>query len=304
MITFYEYILLREVLDVVNSPTDDIEFDVSDGRIEYSYTGEDGTPYRVTFSETSSYFFDLNIKGYDITFQAGGSYSLTGKQQAPTVYKPMLTAIKKLIEERQPDLLYFHGANSSQDVMYDVFINRYLNDSPGKPPHQVFYRIDDRNLISKKFFMTLPLEKQEQAKQAMQNAASGHKQYISSARKVKKERHGRVAQSNYAIGQFLVRGNRLCFVISKNEHGDLNVIDIGFFIDTNQLYFDPQMDQIVRIADMAHRPEFQDRLKKFLDILFGTVPDRFQIKNYVFSNVPQSSAEQLRQLYTAISGGV
>jgi hypothetical protein len=155
-------------------------------------------------------------KGYTIDFACGGSQRITGKgmsskggaSDASSIYSKLILAIKKLIEQENPDLLSFYGAEDSMDVMYDIFVRRFLGDGPGKDPHLVFFPVDGDNYISKAWIEGVPEERRQEIYGLIKDAKSEKQNYLGNVKKTKvikrKIDNLNSKLNNLLVGKFIV----------------------------------------------------------------------------------------------------
>lgn len=305
MMTFGEYRLLREVLDVENTPVDDIKLQpASEGGYEYSQE-KDGIVYDVKFVPTSIYLLGRRVQSYVIAFYADHSTSLTGKNQAPTVYNMLLLAVKKLLEQKQPDALSFSGSLPEQTAMYDIFIKRYLADVPGKSSHQVFYPIDSQSLVSKKFFLSLMPDEQMSLKQKIQSATKDRDKTFSLIKSRKKDQRIIRAELDRMlpaiVGKFvIVRDSSIIFILGKNREFPTDVevvyftLDGSSFLDT--IPFELEWQEF-DVKTALTSPKYGKIVRNFLMELFSQsdAPRRRRLHRTVLERLPPKVIQELKQ---------
>ena len=105
---------------------------------------------------------------------------MTGKAgpAAARIYKNLLLAIKKFIEQQKPNVLTFSGATGSQDIIYDVFIRRVLGDSPGKSPQLVFFPVSKTVFLSKAFINELSPKDQINVNRVIERSKSEREESV------------------------------------------------------------------------------------------------------------------------------
>lgn len=128
--SFLNYIQFREFEDVMAQSLDNVELKPASSinqTMRYDFT-IDGENYDVVFSPTKIFGNDgiLAKNGVNILFHGPRLTLLTGKNKAPTVYRQVFLAIRKYIQQFNPDGLVFYGAVAEQDWMYNRFYERYL----------------------------------------------------------------------------------------------------------------------------------------------------------------------------------
>ena len=151
MKSFYQFYI--EITDVLSAPTDDIAFVGNDDLIRYSFSiplsdervGQKEIKYTIEFEK-----YPIVINHETITNDAYSrnlSTNLYGFQSTklgngPTVYRQLLKAVKKLIEEKNPEGLDFLGATTDQQIMYNTFYEKILNKYYTRVSNQGYIRND------------------------------------------------------------------------------------------------------------------------------------------------------------------
>jgi hypothetical protein len=144
-VQFKDYLLLMEFGDVINQPTDNIHLDYfHGGDLHYEFLINNET-YRVAFDKTSG----ITNHGYEITLSGPNSIDLTGLGKGTEVYKHVILALKKLVEQENPDFLKFHGVNNEQDWMYNKLYERYLKQHYTMVDDSIYLRNDVLEQIRK-----------------------------------------------------------------------------------------------------------------------------------------------------------
>lgn len=145
---FYDFFYLWEATfggeDPMQMNVDDIQLTGGHGSLQYHFE-MDNERYTVNFGQTEVYvpgIGNLSNKGYGISLQGPRGYSLTGRGKAMTVYKSLIKAVKKLIDQENPDGLVFAGAYPEQDLMYSIFYEKYL--------HQAYTQVSKETYVSNK----------------------------------------------------------------------------------------------------------------------------------------------------------
>jgi hypothetical protein len=134
---FQNYVIFKEFGEYLKSNIDDIKFghETIFGRdcFTYKYT-IDNEDYVAKFCQRPIYFhgesfadIEVTDNAYEISFASGSkSTRPTGKMTGTRVYGPLIMALRKLIQEKNPEGLHFSGAYIEQDLMYQAFYERYL----------------------------------------------------------------------------------------------------------------------------------------------------------------------------------
>lgn len=131
---FYDFFYLFEIAgeDPMSMNTDDIQLQRYGSG--WSYTFEmDQENYTVNFSKTEVYCqsrsgsFLVTNDAYSITLSGPEGYKPTGRGKPLTVYKNLIKAVKKLLDQENPEGLQFYGAYPEQDIMYAAFYEKYLS---------------------------------------------------------------------------------------------------------------------------------------------------------------------------------
>jgi hypothetical protein len=149
---YERWVLLREMGDATTADISNVELTRTGNSLSYLFQA-DGKGYRIYFEGPTEWEVGLYSphgqwegtvtpahKSYEIGLQVNGSYQLTGNNSKPTaIYGELFKAIRKLMEQENPDALSFRGAVEAQDVMYDRFYKTYL-----KP---YFTRVGVRNYL-------------------------------------------------------------------------------------------------------------------------------------------------------------
>ena len=150
MKSFYQFYV--EITDVLSASTDDITFDKDpyvhsfDYSFKIPYTKENGTKGEVNYAisfEKCKISIDFEIitnDAYSISLSSDlNGYQPTRLGNGPTVYRHLIKAVKKFIEQENPEGFYFYGAEPEQDIMYNAFYEKMLI--------KYYTKIDSRNYI-------------------------------------------------------------------------------------------------------------------------------------------------------------
>ena len=223
-----------EVVDAIDASTSDIDLHGvggGEGRLTYEY--EVSLPagpvikckvYFHTAKFELGPWEDLNVempKGYSVDFSCSGAQHITGKAglSAPRIYSKLILAVKKLIEQESPDLLTFYGAEKSMDVIYDIFVRRFLGDSPGKDPHLVFFPVARSYYVSKAWVEGLPAAIRPEIYRLIKHAKSEKQDYVGNIKKEKLIEKSKeminIKLNNLLVGKFILAsevGDRLGLV--------------------------------------------------------------------------------------------
>ncbi len=132
--------------DATSADVSQVNLNPIRGGLNY-YFSLGANKYQVFFKPNPAWMiFGIPIAriGYEISFDSRDSgYRLAGNTQNPTsVYAEVIKAIRKLIQEKNPEFLTFMGAGSSQDVIYDKFYRRYLSQLYTRVGVQYYLRND------------------------------------------------------------------------------------------------------------------------------------------------------------------
>lgn len=142
MFSFKEFLAIVEMTDVVDDITDNIPLKRSGDSLSYNFS-IDGQQYVVNFIFHPCYEYNSYAKltdtGFEIQLQGPSGYGLTGSGKGPTIYRHLLKAVKKVIKEENPEGLYFYGAATEQDIMYNSFYERFLKKE--------YTQVDRKNYI-------------------------------------------------------------------------------------------------------------------------------------------------------------
>lgn len=120
-----------EMSDVVNQSVDDIALEPNYKGWSYRFKVGNNN-YAINFLRKnvllgSFYGMNLQLRGINISFIGPQGDQLTGLGQGPTIYRHVIKAVMKLIQQEQPQCLQFEGAVASQQVMYDNLYKRFLS---------------------------------------------------------------------------------------------------------------------------------------------------------------------------------
>lgn len=133
-----------EMGEVMTADVSGIQLRRTDNGYKYVFNDDDGEKYGVYFYEEGVPIGGKRVSGFSIEFEGPAGMSLTNKYKANQVYRQLMMAVKKLIEELKPNALNFSGATDEQTIMYDVFYKRFLS--------QAYKRVSKYNYISNEFF--------------------------------------------------------------------------------------------------------------------------------------------------------
>lgn len=117
-----------EMGDVMTADVSSIQLQRSPYGYRYSFKDDDGEGYVVHFEKDRTYIpnIRLYVDGFSIEFSGPEGLDLTNKYKAANVYRQLMMAVKKLIEQFHPNSLSFSGAEDAQTIMYDTFYRKFL----------------------------------------------------------------------------------------------------------------------------------------------------------------------------------
>ena len=166
--SFINFLLFQEFSDLSKLSTGEIEFKKSFNKIIYSFSLGDNL-YEIYFKPNEMEISDKNFnyitifRPYDDCYSIGltinNNYNQSHQGNAFAVYTKLFAAIKKFIEEYDPKGLIFYGYESSMDILYKRFYEKYLSHT--------FMQIDRRNYIKKSYFSSMPQSMQDFINQYM-----------------------------------------------------------------------------------------------------------------------------------------
>lgn len=143
----------------------------------------------------------LTKHAYDVVFYCDDHVQLTNKYVFAQVYSNLLAGFKKLLNDYEPEGLHFYGADSSMDIMYDLFVKKYLSDE-SNDPKMIFYRLDKEQYISKQYLIDNP-EHQDEIEIAMAKWKDIEKGYLDQKRKDKSNIREKIRSAGKVIGSFI-----------------------------------------------------------------------------------------------------
>jgi len=140
---FREFLRLDELFDIGSADLDHIElYPVGEEDYEYDFE-HDGEEYKIEIHKEDFLPANLSSDGaYSITFEGPSGLDLTGSagMSATVIYRHLLMAIRKLMEQEEVNTLYFSPAQKRMLPMYDIFYRKYLKPDP--PAGAGFVRIE------------------------------------------------------------------------------------------------------------------------------------------------------------------
>jgi hypothetical protein len=128
-VNFKEFLNLYEFGEIIDTPPENINLRTDGSALKYDFQVE-GERYEVLFLPTVIYgttYIPITSNAFEIEFFHEQSTKPTGKGKGTEVYKHLIQAVKKLIEQRNPEGLKFSGSVVEQKVMYASFYNRFLS---------------------------------------------------------------------------------------------------------------------------------------------------------------------------------
>src|ERR1039458_4459939 len=91
------------------------------------------------------------------------------------------------------------------DLVYDRFVKKFLADGSNKPDYMVFYRISEKDYISKKSFNSKPPETQEAIKKAIERWTQREKDYLDNKKQEKIALRQKFLDAIKKVGYFIDR---------------------------------------------------------------------------------------------------
>jgi hypothetical protein len=225
---FEKYIILKEFGEYLGSSIDDIKFNNSGNCLIYDYV-IDNESYQVRFCEHPISFYgddfrvpsvEITNNAYEITFSSVSRGTRpTGKMNGTRVYGPLIKAIRKLIQEKNPEGLHFSGAYVEQDLMYHAFYERYLKN--------YYTRVAGADYLRNDFIESLKRTNDERWK-IVEKRIKGINallpdQYKSLVRTKEKKRR-RYAKLLKAVGKIVRHGNDEPVYLSKVDPEEATII--------------------------------------------------------------------------------
>lgn len=202
--------LYVELNDAINANTDDITFTPAQGKLSYTFNLAEGS-YRVKFSKYRFTMFGMNEDATDITLSGPDGVDLTGFGNGTQVYRQLIRAVKKFVENYNPKILHFHGVERAQDVMYDTFYQKFL-----KP----YYTRLDVYYLSNEWLdglRTSDPETYAEIQRAIEADTTG--QDVEEMRNNKAKRRQEQVQAQSYVGKIVVGNNRKYYYIKSITNG-------------------------------------------------------------------------------------
>lgn len=191
---FKEWLRMDEISKISHLDTSDIKLKMSPSGYTYSFTyvAPDGPATkpqdfkvdmaRSTLEEYDGIPLPSEIVAYAITFSGPAGYSLTGVagSGAVAIYSKLMSAVKKLMEIDDVDVLSFTAYDKKMLPVYDRFMKTMLPD---------FTQVDDGNYVRttvlNRVLDSLPETKRGEV---MDKIAASHKERLDSIRKIKADK--------------------------------------------------------------------------------------------------------------------
>jgi hypothetical protein len=161
-----------------------------------------GNYYRTTFERCNITTPGLVItnKGVSITFSGPNGLRLTNIGNSHAVYTQMLRAIKKYLQDYQPEGLHFFGMDNAMDLTYAAFVKRFLGDRPGKDPRSVFIKISHEDYIRKDAYENLPPRTKSIVDQQMLSWKGAEEDYLQGVQNSKRRQRQQFMQVKNQAG--------------------------------------------------------------------------------------------------------
>ena len=151
MKNFYQF--YTEIIDAIRDTTDDINLQGNPDHFIYQFKDvvkdTDGSPkevsYLLKFNKEPIIIYDSILTneayGIELLYLKDNSYEYrsSGLGNGPTIYRHVIRAVKKLIEQENPEGLYFYGYEFNQDITYNKFYTKMLS--------QYYTQINKENYI-------------------------------------------------------------------------------------------------------------------------------------------------------------
>jgi len=185
---FEEYYLLREISEIGQLDVSDIKLEPSSGLyasgITYDFEYDDDD-FTVEFEPLTGEMPGIK-KAYDINFTGPEGYRLTHKGRGATyIYTQVLKAIKKFLDEYDPEVISFSGDEPAMDIIYNRFYEKFLAPKAGREDHETFIQIDQHSYIRKTVIPKLPAEIQAQIQGAAQDWEGQKGAFLAGRKKAK-----------------------------------------------------------------------------------------------------------------------
>lgn len=208
---FKEWLRLSEISKISHLDTSDIELRRSPSGYRYSFTyvAPDGPAtepqdFEVEMNRSSQHEYDgmplpREIVAYSILFSGPAGYSLTGDagSGAVAIYSKLMSAVKKLMEIDDVDVLSFTAYDKKMVPVYDRFLKTMLPD---------FTQVDNGNYV-RTTVLNHVLDSLPETKrgEVMDKIAASHKERLDSIRKIKADkeelRKAKIRNQAHQIGK-------------------------------------------------------------------------------------------------------
>lgn len=305
---FSQFILVSEVFDDLKS---DFEFVQSGDKYIYHFKmGE--FDYKIFFTIMDDYNpFNFEIgKIYEVEFSGPAGTSLTNfNKNTHVIYSQLLSAVKSFVTQFKPNGLYFYGSESTMDLVYNRFIKRFFQDTPGKNPQEVFYQVNQSLFISKARYNKMSDEQKEYVQKSMAEADQANQVTLSrvASRKTKLRQKFVYAKNNIGsiltIGQtgempiggliIAVRQDQTMTVLGLKQYDNLKMITPEWIdVARNYQIYPPEA------ATQANRII----LRNALMVLFDPEVDR-KVYQQQLNAIPAPIIQTYRKMYDQILGG-
>lgn len=212
-LSYFNWLLLKEMGSHTVSDTSNVNFIRRPRGLDYNFV-VNGKPYEVHFSgpgawqvwpEGSPNVINLANKVYSIGFSREGSHTMPGDTKLPTaVYGEVFKAIRKLIEEENPDAFRFYGAYEKQDSMYDSFYKKYLSKLFTRIGAEGYLRNDLYNKYKEEngpAWQAIQIEDKQESPYLIEKLAKAKKQRDADREKRRQLKQGGVTSTATAMQQ-------------------------------------------------------------------------------------------------------
>lgn len=191
---FKEWLRVDEISKISHLDTSDIKLKMSPSGYTYSFTyvAPDGPAtkpqdfdvnmVRSVIGEYDGIPLPSEIVAYGITFSGPAGYSLTGDagSGAVAIYSKLMSAVKKLMEIDDVDVLSFTAADQKMLPVYDRFVKTMLPD---------FTQVDNGNYVRTTVLNHVMDSLPEKTRgEVMDKIAASHKVRLDSIRKIKADK--------------------------------------------------------------------------------------------------------------------
>jgi len=259
----------------------------------------------------------ITHRGYEVIFRGPqGSVALTNKRIATEVYSHLLAGMNKFIDQVRPEGLYFYGAYEGMDLMYNRFVKKFLNDSPDKPEHMVFFQLDEKNYISKECLGKLDPDMQETVKEVIEDWKGQEKEFLQNKKQEKAGIREQIKKLLGAVGNFIYDNYDGCFGIVYTVSGrSLEAVVLSYYglrtkrYSANRIFdsyyeqrlFTPQ--EVFSSKFLANRGVLSGNIKEdvmnFLDNLFDPekAKNNEEYIKLIRQNVPQNVIDFITRIY-------